>query len=223
MERFRRNKQTITSAEQEIISNKRVLVIGCGGLGSFVIEGLARIGFGHIGICDYDVIEESNLNRQILTTEKNIGKSKVEEANIRIKKINNNISIRVFKEKYPNKELDKEMLEYDIVVDCLDNIATRKILEQKCIEVEKPLVYGSIAGNYGYCGVSSKDNQIISFQNSEDNSLDSKLGNPFYIVGIVSSFQLYLAIRVVLKKEYLKRGFYSIDLNDMSLDKIELD
>lgn len=223
MERFRRNKKTISELEQKIISNKKILVIGCGGLGGFVVEGLSRVGFMDISLCDYDFIEESNLNRQLLAVEENIGKSKVQEGYKRIKKINEDILVNIFEEKFPNEKINGKMKEYDLIIDCLDSIETRKKLEEKCIEENKKLVYASIAGNYGYFGVSNKDNPIINIQNNSESSLEKELGNPFYIVGIVASFQVYLAVKVVLDKEYLKKGFYSIDLNNMSLDEIVLD
>ena len=74
----------LEDGEQETLGNKKVAVIGCGGLGGYVIEMLARLGIGHLVLCDCDVFDESNLNRQLMSTESNVGKGKAREAAKRV-------------------------------------------------------------------------------------------------------------------------------------------
>jgi len=222
MDRFARNKQTITDSQQEQLASKKVLVIGCGGLGTHVLEGLARIGIKQIGLCDYDVFEASNLNRQLNALEATIGESKALMAYKRIKSINSEIECKVYPDKYPNSAILADLSGYDLIIDCLDSIATRKQLEMDCLKLGKTLIYGAIAGHYGYFGVITKDNQLMSLQANQDNSIEKQLGNPYYIVATVASMQVMLAVRVLLGQSYHENGFYVIDLADLSIEKIEL-
>ena len=222
MERFARNKQSITEADQELLAQKKILVLGCGGLGTHVLEGLARIGIKRFGLCDYDVFEASNLNRQLNALEATIGKSKALMADERVKAINSKTLCKIYTEKYPSSAILNDLPGYDLVIDCLDSISTRKQLEIDCLNYGKTLIYGAIAGHYGYFGVITKDNKLIAMQENQDDSIEKQLGNPYYIVATVASMQVMLAIRVLLDQDYHKTGFYVIDLANLSIDKIEL-
>ena len=91
MERYTRNFPAISPEEQEILKEKTVTVIGCGGLGGYLINGAARLGIGKLRLIDCDVFSESNLNRQLFCTEKNLGKSKAQEAAKAVKIINSEV------------------------------------------------------------------------------------------------------------------------------------
>jgi len=222
VERFARNKHSITATQQEQLAQKKVLVVGCGGLGTHVLEGLARIGIKQLGFCDYDVFEATNLNRQLNALEHTIGKSKALVAYERIKSINSEIESKVYTDKYPSPTILDDLPVYDLVIDCLDSIATRKKLEIDCLKLGKTLIYGAIAGHYGYFGVITKDNPLIAMQENQGESIEKQLGNPYYTVATIASMQLMLAIRVLLNQAYHKNGFYVFDLADLSIDKIEL-
>ena len=220
MERFARNKHSITAIQQEQLAQKKVLVVGCGGLGTHVLEGLARIGIKQLGFCDYDVFEASNLNRQLNALEHTIGKPKALMAYERIKSINSEIKSKVYTDKYPSPTIIDDLPGYDLVIDCLDSIATRKQLEIDCIKLGKTLIYGAIAGHFGYFGVITKDNPLIAMQENQGESIEKQLGNPYYTVATIASMQLMLATRVLLNQEYHRNGFYVFDLAELSIDKI---
>ncbi|MDL2211933.1 ThiF family adenylyltransferase [Erysipelotrichaceae bacterium OttesenSCG-928-M19] len=220
IKRYLRNQNSISKAEQTILLKKSILVIGLGGLGSHIIEGLARIGIKKIGLCDDDVIEESNLNRQLLALENNLGQTKLELAKQRIKAINSQIEITCYANKYPNQEISYDFKEYDLVIDCLDSIEIRKQLEEECIKENKTLIYGTIAGDYGYFGIINQTNRLLVEQHNSHNSIEQQLGNPYYIVSLVAGLQLTLTIKVLLNKNYLKNGFYVIDLQNLSIDEV---
>ena len=104
---------------QEKIIKTKVLIIGIGGLGSPVADLLARCGVGYIGAIDHDKVHISNLQRQILYTSKDIGKFKVDIFKKRIKLINNDVKVKIFKEKASENNLNKIIKNYDIIVDGL--------------------------------------------------------------------------------------------------------
>ena len=136
----------ITADEQEIIKSKSALVVGCGGLGGYAIEYLARLGVGHITAVDGDVFCESNLNRQLLSTADNIGKPKADEAAARVSAINPEIEIKAVAEFFTADNAAKLLRNIDIVIDALDNVESRLVLEDACEAAGITLVHGAVQG-----------------------------------------------------------------------------
>lgn len=129
---------------QEKLKQSRVLVIGAGGLGCAVLQYLTAVGVGTIGIVDFDVVDESNLQRQILYTIDDIGKSKVECSVKRLSQQNPFVKFVPYNSKLTNKNAIDIIRDYEIVVDGTDNFATRYLVNDACVLLKKPLVYGSI-------------------------------------------------------------------------------
>ncbi len=129
---------------QEKLSKAKVLIVGMGGLGCPVGIYLTAAGVGTIGICDFDKVTLKNLHRQILYDEKDLGKSKVGIAEKRLKRQNPNVNIVCITDKITSINVLETIECYDIVVDCTDNFKTRYLLNDACVILKKPLVYGSI-------------------------------------------------------------------------------
>lgn len=126
------------------ILNARILVIGAGGLGCPVLQYLATAGVGTIGIIDFDVVELHNLHRQILYNEKQVGQSKAITAEAVLKQLNPAVNYIVFSEKLTAENCEQIFTGFDIIVDGSDNFATRYLVNDACVTLNKPLVYGSI-------------------------------------------------------------------------------
>lgn len=129
---------------QEKLCAAKVLCIGSGGLGSPIILYLAAAGVGKLGIVDFDRVELSNLQRQIIHSEKWLGKSKNESAKASAKLLNSDIDILTYDERLTSKNAMEIMKDYDIVVDGTDNFATRYLVNDATVLLKKPNVYGSI-------------------------------------------------------------------------------
>ena len=129
---------------QEKLKCAKVLVIGAGGLGCPVLQYIAAAGIGTIGIVDFDTIAVHNLHRQILYTNADVGKQKAPIAAEKIKQSNPNINCIVFDEKLTIENAAGIISQFDIVVDGSDNFATRYLVNDTCVKVGKPLVYGTI-------------------------------------------------------------------------------
>ncbi|MBI1882967.1 MAG: molybdopterin-synthase adenylyltransferase MoeB [Chlamydiae bacterium] len=129
---------------QEKLCNARVLCIGAGGLGSPLALYLAAAGVGHLGIVDFDVVDFSNLQRQIIHSEAKIGESKAESAKERLLSLNSSIDVEIYKERLSSDNAIQWIEPYDIVVDGTDNFATRYLVNDACVLLKKPNVYGSI-------------------------------------------------------------------------------
>jgi molybdopterin/thiamine biosynthesis adenylyltransferase/rhodanese-related sulfurtransferase len=129
---------------QDKISAAKVLVIGAGGLGCPVLQYLAAAGVGTIGIVDYDTIDESNLQRQVLYSTASIGQKKAVAARERLQQLNPTITIEIYPEKLVSYNVIRIFKGYDIVVDGTDNFTTRYLINDASIILNKPLVYGAI-------------------------------------------------------------------------------
>ena len=131
---------------QEKLLKAKVFILGIGGLGSPVLMYLASAGIGTLGIADFDKVELSNLQRQILFDTKSINKLKVEIAKKKINSINPNVKINIYKKKITNLNINKIIPEYDIVVDGSDNFETKYLINDACIKNKKILISASLNG-----------------------------------------------------------------------------
>ncbi|MCM1992555.1 HesA/MoeB/ThiF family protein [Oceanirhabdus seepicola] len=170
MDRYKRNVKTLTEEENNMLKSCKVCVIGCGGLGGYVIEMLGRLGVGHIACVDGDVFDESNLNRQILSDENSIGMSKAEKAVKRMKIVNSNIEATAIKEMFTQKNAIEILEGNHVVVDALDSIDSRLLLQNICEELKIPLVHGAIAGWYGQVSTVLPGDRTLDFIYSRKNN-----------------------------------------------------
>jgi len=130
---------------QKKISSTKVLIVGMGGLGCPVALYLCNLGINNIGIVDYDRVEFSNLNRQILYDTTDIGKLKVIRAKKKLQKSNTKIRINTYKEKIIKKNIQRILGKYEIICDCSDNFLTRYLLNDFCLKNKKILISAAIS------------------------------------------------------------------------------
>ncbi|CCQ89271.1 putative adenylyltransferase/sulfurtransferase MoeZ [Nitrospina gracilis 3/211] len=129
---------------QEKICNSKVLCIGTGGLGSPVSLYLAAAGVGTLGLIDFDVVDQSNLQRQIAHGESTVGVLKTESAKARIKDINSDVDVVVYNERLTSENALRIFQDWDVIVDGTDNFPTRYLANDACVLLDKPYVYGCI-------------------------------------------------------------------------------
>ena len=146
--RFERTKLLIGENDFENIINSKVAVIGCGGVGGFVIEALARCGVGTLVIVDYDTIDITNINRQIIALEDTVGNYKVDEFEKRIHKINPNCKVIKFREKFDKSTVDFfNLKDYNYVIDAIDLISAKLDLAEYCYKNDIKLISSMGAGS----------------------------------------------------------------------------
>ncbi len=124
--------------------NSRVLLIGAGGLGSPSAYYLAAAGVGTIGMVDHDVVDKSNLQRQILHTEETVGKPKVESARLALKALNSNLNFVAHETHLDSSNVEAIFADYDVVVDGTDNLATRYLINDACVKMGLPNVHAAV-------------------------------------------------------------------------------
>jgi molybdopterin/thiamine biosynthesis adenylyltransferase len=153
--RYARNisLEQIGEAGQERLLASNVLVIGAGGLGSASLSYLSAAGIGHIGIADYDRVELSNLQRQILYETADIGRMKAESARDRIEELNSDIKISLYLEKIEAGNIHSIIKDYDLIIDGCDNFKTRFLINDACYKAGKTLISAAIRGFSGQLAV----------------------------------------------------------------------
>ena len=129
---------------QKRLKNARVLCVGAGGLGSPALMYLAAAGVGTLGIVEFDVVDESNLQRQIIHGQSTVGLSKAESARARIAEINPFVNVELHDTRLDSSNVMEIFAQYDLIVDGTDNFATRYLVNDACVLLGKPYVWGSI-------------------------------------------------------------------------------
>jgi len=199
-QRYLRNLGTFFSAGQLKLLESTVVLVGLGGLGGQLLEQLGRAGVGQIVAVEPDVFDQTNLNRQLLSNEANLGKEKVNEAKKRLEKINKAVEFAGFRccfEELPEDVWEKA----DLVFDCLDNIENRLLLAQKCSVLNCPLVHGAIAGWYGEVGVVWPGSKMLEkhYQGQRE-GLEKELGTPVFTAAVAASLMAAKGCQILMGK-----------------------
>jgi len=216
---------------QKKILSSSVLVVGAGGLGSPVAEFLSRAGIGSLGIVDDDKVSLSNLHRQSLYNTSDIGKFKVKIARDKIKKINSNTKVIIYKIRLSNKNFKKIINDYDYIVDGSDNFMTKFLLNDFCLKFKKILITGAISKFDGHIFTFNFKNKKIPclrcfFQESNisDNLLNCEsegiLGT---VAGIVGTIQANEVLKKILTIGTGLDGYiFILDLLNLNFRKVRL-
>ena len=146
---------------QEKIAQAKILVVGAGGLGCPVLQFLAAVGVGNLGIVDFDTVDISNLQRQILFDENSAGRNKATTAKEKLQQLNSEIKITAFPEKFTQQNSFNLLKNYDIAVGCTDNFPSRYLLNDACCLLDKPFVYGAIYQYEGQVSVFNVEKEGI--------------------------------------------------------------
>ena len=201
MERYLRNIaiKKIGEAGQERLCKARVLVCGCGGLGSGVILNLAAAGIGAIGLIDSDVLEVSNLNRQFIHNTEDIGKLKVLSAKERIQKLNPEVTVETFALRLNENNYQDIVKEYDIIIDCFDSYKSKFLLNEIAVKTNKPLIHGGVSE---FCGqvtviIPHKTPCLRCIFPEPDLETEIPKGNISPVVNLVASIEALEALKLI--------------------------
>lgn len=219
----------IGMAGQEKISQSKVLVIGAGGLGCPALSYLNAMGVGTLGICDFDIVDRSNLHRQVLYGEKDIGFKKVEIAKNALLAQNPNVIIETYCFKIDATNGEEILKNYDVIVDCSDNFRTKFLIHDLCFHLKKNLVQASIYqydGNLNVFPFAQNGNgpclRCLWPIPPEDGCTGncSDVGVLGVVPGIIGAWQSLEVIKLLIGLESLKMGVnLVVDLLDCSVSK----
>jgi molybdopterin/thiamine biosynthesis adenylyltransferase len=224
--RYQRNRQAISVSDQLTMFCSSVCVVGCGGLGCYVIEELARLGVGTIVVIDPDVFEEHNLNRQLFSTPANLGTAKVNAASSRIGEINPAVTLIPIQAAFSLENGASLLDGCQIVVDALDSIKVRLELSAICTSKSIPLVHGAIAGWFGHVATQFPGDATLQtiYQTWESGKgVEQRLGNPSFTPALVASLEVAEVCKILLGQGTPLRGRQlMVDLFSMEMQVVNL-
>jgi adenylyltransferase/sulfurtransferase len=208
---------------QEKIRQARVAIVGCGGLGCPVLLYLSAAGVGNIGITDFDEVSISNLPRQILFGNNDIGKKKVDVAESKIKALHPEINIVKHDAMLDEKNAEEILKQYDFVIDGCDNFMTRYVVNDVCVKIEKPLVYGSILGfegqlaTFNYRGSKNLRDLFPEPPDADDVPDCSENGVLATVTGIMGTMMANECIKLILGKNISSDKLILINCLDLKM------
>jgi molybdopterin/thiamine biosynthesis adenylyltransferase len=200
--RYERSQGTVGWEGQTKLLESTVAVVGCGGLGGWIIEGLARMGVGHLVLIDGDTFGENNLNRQAFCTETNLGQLKTEAAQERLARVNAATEVTVHPVMADEAGLRGMLAGADVVVDALDTLPTRLILQKVAQSLGIPVVHGAIGGYVGQVmTVFPGDEGLYALYGRgevPEQGIEAQLGNPAATPMMVAAWQIQEVIKILL-------------------------
>jgi molybdopterin/thiamine biosynthesis adenylyltransferase len=222
--RYARNRKTLSEEDQLKLSTSCVAIVGCGGLGGYIAEELARIGVGRLVLIDGDRLEVSNLNRQIMSSELNIGQWKVEASRDRLQSVNSEVQVEVIRGWFEEKKGPELFRNVDLVCDALDSIPTRVVLERVCHQMGLSLVFASIAGWFGQIGVSLPgDFSVLRLFGRGAQGVESTWGNPAFTPAVLASLSVVETVKLLVGlKPSLRHAWLQVDLLTMEFERFEI-
>ena len=192
---------------QKKLDQSRVLVIGAGGLGSAILPYLAAAGIGKLGVIDFDQVEFHNLNRQVIHQEKFVGQSKIKSAESYIHQFNSDIEFIGYNAKLTSRNIEEIFSDYDMIVDGSDNFETRYLVNDYCVSIGKPLIYGSIyyfegqVAVFNYRGSKNLRDIFPLAPNPEEVPNCDQFGVLGALAGMTGSMMAMLTLKVILEIE----------------------
>lgn len=219
--RYERNIPALTEAECAILREKRVLVVGCGGLGGHLIDMLSRIGVGAIRAVDGDVFEASNLNRQLLAEVPLLGVSKAKAAAARVGRVNPDVEIEAVEAYLSETNVHRLLQSCDVVLDALDNIQSRKVLAAACAGAGIPCIYGAVNGWVAQAAISMPGDGLIEMLYPEEIILTDKSVLSF-TPALCASMQVSLCVKLLVGRRVETGTIYYFDLLNQEFETIAM-
>jgi len=225
MDRYLRNHDALNETEQAILADKRVLVVGCGGLGGMLIECLSRIGVGHLRVVDGDVFDETNLNRQLLSSTMNLGRPKTLAAQQRVMAVNPLVQVEAFQTLLTPENATDLLRGCDVAVDALDNIPARLLLQQAAKAANIPLVHGAVAGWIGQVCVIQPGQDLLNLLypgSTDTHGEEQQTGTLSFTAAVTASWQAAETVKLLLGKQGLSGELLVMDLLNGSFHRLRI-
>ena len=219
--RFSRNIPALTEEECRLLRSKRILVVGCGGLGGHLIDLMTRLGVGWLRVVDGDVFDPSNLNRQLLCTLPLLETSKAYAAADRIRSIDPEVAVDAVADFLTVENVHALISGCDIVLDALDNISSRRILAEACAKNGIPYVYGAIQGWVAQAAISMPGDGLLDVLFPKEIEIRDKSVLSF-TPALCASMQAALCVKLLVGRPVETGTVFYFDLLNQEFETIPL-
>ncbi len=220
--RYSRCIPALSKEELSVLKSRKAAVIGCGGLGGHILGMLARIGIGCIAFADPDRFEASNLNRQVFSTETNLGKGKVEETERMLSQINSGIRLEPYPFAFSRETADRVLDRCDIVLDALDSGTAKRLLAAECGKRNLVLVHGAISGWCAQVCTVPPESGILELL-YPDGEMEEHASSLPFLPSLCASLQVSEAVRYLVGRPCALRGkLLSVDTETMEAHTVVL-
>lgn len=225
--RYLRNFGTVGWDGQLVLLQSTVGIVGAGGLGGWIIEGLARMGVGRLIIIDGDVFEENNLNRQALCVERGLGKPKVLLAQQRVAEVNAAVEVVAYQERVDEARMVQLLQGADVIVDALDALPTRLQLQRAARKLAVPLVHGAIAGYVGQVMTIFPDDpgllELYGGDRVPERGIEAQWGNPSATPMMIAAWEIQEVVKLLTGRgKPLRRRLLFMDSELGHVDVLEV-
>jgi len=228
-ERYIRNRKTLSDEDQRRLLESAVCIVGLGGLGGGVTEALARMGVGQLYLVDGDTFDAHNLNRQLFSTENGIGMYKVDAAADRVNQINPSVEVFTHRVHLTSDNAGSLISQCHLVVDCLDNLPSRFILQASARRTGIPMVSAAVAGVCGHVTtIFPEDQGLESIYGPESQmaaakGIETQLGCLAPSVNLMASLECLEACKVLMgMADTLRNRLLLVDLTDYTFETLML-
>lgn len=226
--RYLRNRESINEDQQAMLKRARVAVVGLGGLGGATVEVLARIGVGTLTLVDGDRFEATNLNRQLLCTEQTLGQRKAEAAADRVARVNSTVTVRCIPRHLEPDSADEVLAGSHLVMDCLDNLPARFMVQAATRRLGIPLVSAAVAGTSGQLTLIEPEDPGLEAvygpaETAPEHGAETRLGVlPHTVIALACLACSEAVKRLLGTGTGLRRRLLLVDLLDNRFDIVEI-
>jgi len=224
--RYLRSIGTVGWEGQAKLLQSTVGIVGAGGLGGWIIEGLARMGVGHLIVIDGDAFEENNLNRQALCTESSLGQSKAELARQRVALVNAAVEVTAHHLRVDERQMVELLRGSDVLVDALDALPTRLALQRAAQTLSVPLVHGAIAGFVGQVMTILPGDpglRALYGESVPEHGMETQWGNPAATPMMIAAWQVQEVVKLLTGRgQPLARRLLFLDSESGAVDILQL-
>jgi len=201
MNQFQENEGILSKEDSNALKKTKVLLVGVGGLGGYIANSLVRLGVHTLVMVDFDTFDVSNLNRQLFSTQKNIGREKVDIVKDELKDVN--LFTKIVSLNCRVESLDRDVYnQIDLIIDAVDNIPTKLYIETIASTYKKPLLHGAVGGWYGQYGIILPESNLLhQLYENHAHGLEKTLKSPTFTPGVIANCMVSEFVKYITNKQ----------------------
>lgn len=218
IKRYRRNIDVFTIEDQKKVNNLKVCVIGCGGIGTYIIESLTRFGVETITAVDKDVIDDTDLNRLIHSNSKTIGRPKAKITKKYVQNISNRVNINTLQLDYTEKTGRKIIKNHDVVIDASGDFEIKRLIEEHCLELKIPHVHTFYRNLFGQVAILTGERKYIDSILKQSRISTDYTGKPIFTSAIIGNIAVLEVMKYILGYKQHSNELIHVNLKTLEIE-----